>query len=928
MKGLGVPRTPLPLVATGQQQQPTKRFRPWRDLPVVVWLLLVVVATLVHPWLAAPRWLMLHLLFLGAISHAILVWSEHFALALLHARATEADVRRQTVRLVLLNGGAALVVTGVLTAWWPVTVLGAAAVAGAAGWHGASLYRRLRGSLGGRFTTTVRYYVAAAAMLPLGAVLGTLLAHGLASATAAQVRLAHAQLNVLGWMGLTILGTLVTLWPTLLRTRMDDATLPAARRALPVLVAGLLAAAGGAVAGLLWVTAAGLAAYLAGALLLLVPLARTARRRPPHTFAAGSVGAGMVWLVVLLVVLLGGTARAAAGGGWAVAATTLDDVAPYLAAGVAASVLLGALSHLVPVAVSRGPAAAKAAHAVMDRGGAFRLVAAHGALVVTALPVASLVRVLASTLYLVSMAAFLPLMVLAMRAARRAAAPPDDAPGASSPTTPGPAPRRRVQAVTGLVAVTAVVALGAGLDQNAVGGALATAAGRTTGAADAAAAATGETRTVEVEARDMRFWPATVSVPAGTHLVLEVTNTDVADVHDLVLESGQGTGRLAPGESATVDVGVVTAPLDGWCSIAGHRAMGMTFAITLDGTLDGAGDGAGDDTSDDTGDPMAGHDMAGADAAAGTDATSAADDVVPGAEPPAGFTAHDAVLPDLPAPRADGAPTVHRQTLEIVEKEVEVAPGVTQTLWTFGGSAPGPTLHGRVGDVFEITLVNHGSMGHSVDFHASALAPDEPMRTIAPGESLVYRFTAERAGVWMYHCSTMPMTAHIANGMAGAVVIEPDDLPAVDRSYLLVQSELYLGPQGGTVDVDQALAAEGEDLVVFNGYADQYAARPLEATAGERVRVWVLDAGPNRPSSFHVIGSQFDRTWAEGAYLLGSADGPADGRDGGSQALALQPAQGGFVETVFPEPGHYPFVTHVMADAERGARGVFDVSAP
>ncbi|MCA5894243.1 multicopper oxidase domain-containing protein [Isoptericola sp. NEAU-Y5] len=908
-----MPRTQLPLVATSRPETRTKRFRPWRDLPVVVWLLLVVVATLVHPWLPAPRWLMLHLLFLGAISQAILVWSEHFALALLHARATESDVRRQNARLITLNAGTALVVVGVLTAWWPVTVAGAAGVATAAAWHGIALYRRLRRALGTRFATTVHYYVAAAAMLPLGAVLGTLLAHGLGSTTAVQVRLSHALLNVLGWMGLTILGTLVTLWPTLLRTRMDDASLPAARRALPVLVVGLLAAAAGAVVDVLWLTAGGLAAYLAGTVVLFVPLVRTVRKRPPRTFAAASVGLGMVWFVVLLAVLLVGTTRAAAGGGWAVAAATLDGVAPYLAAGVAAPVLLGALSHLVPVSVSRGPAAAKAGHAVMDRGGWFRVVAAHGALVVTALPVASLVRVLTSTLYLGAMAAFLPLMVLAMRTARRAATspPPDDA----------PAPRRTLQAVTGLVAVVAVVALGAGLDQTAVGGALASAAGRTSGGASTAVAPTGETRTVEVEARDMRFFPAGVTVPAGTHLVLEVTNTDPAEVHDLVLDGGASSGRLAPGESATVDVGVVDGPQDGWCSIVGHRAMGMTFAVGVEG------EPAAGDTSAETSGDAAGHDMS-AHGGTADPSRSAADDVVRGAEPPAGFEAHDAVLPDLPAAPADGEPTVHRRTLEVVEQEVEVAPGVTQTLWTFDGAAPGPTLHGRVGDVFEITLVNHGSMGHSVDFHASSLAPDEPMRTIAPGESLVYRFTAERAGVWMYHCSTMPMTAHIANGMAGAVVIEPDDLPEVDRSYLMVQSELYLGPQGGTVDVDEALAAQGEDLVVFNGYADQYAAQPLAATVGERVRVWVLDAGPNRASSFHVIGSQFDRTWAEGAYLLGSADAPADGALGGSQALSLAPAQGGFVETVFPEAGHYPFVTHVMADAERGARGVFEATAP
>src|SRR5690606_36393357 len=107
---------------------------------------------------------------------------------------------------------------------------------------------------------------------------------------------------------------------------------------------------------------------------------------------------------------------------------------------------------------------------------------------------------------------------------------------------------------------------------------------------------------------------------------------------------------------------------------------------------------------------------------------------------------------------------------------------------------------GKVGDRYVITLVNDGSLGHSIDFHAGALAPDEPMRTIDPGEELTYAFTATRSGIWMYHCSTMPMSLHIANGMAGAVIIDPPDLPAVDREYLVVQSELYLGPEGEIAD--------------------------------------------------------------------------------------------------------------------------------
>jgi nitrite reductase (NO-forming) len=268
-------------------------------------------------------------------------------------------------------------------------------------------------------------------------------------------------------------------------------------------------------------------------------------------------------------------------------------------------------------------------------------------------------------------------------------------------------------------------------------------------------------------------------------------------------------------------------------------------------------------------------------------------------------------------------------TLTVEEVELEVAPGVRQKRWTFDGAVPGPTLHGRVGDTFDVTLVNHASMGHSVDFHAGERAPDEVMRTIPPGGSLTYRFTASRAGVWMYHCSTMPMSAHIAAGMHGAVVIEPDDLPAVDRSYLLVQSEVHLDGDGRSTvrEVDAAsAAADTPDAVVFNGVANQYLARPLSARVGDRVRLWVLAAGPNRGSAFHVVGGQFDTVWAEGASLLRRGAGPSGGGGGGSQVLALAPAQGGFVEIAPREPGSYPFVTHVMADAERGARGLLRVT--
>ena len=120
------------------------------------------------------------------------------------------------------------------------------------------------------------------------------------------------------------------------------------------------------------------------------------------------------------------------------------------------------------------------------------------------------------------------------------------------------------------------------------------------------------------------------------------------------------------------------------------------------------------------------------------------------------------------------------------------------------------------------------------------------------------------------------------------------------------------------------LVSERPDAVVFNGYHNAYDHAPLEVKVGQRVRIWLLDAGPDRPLSFHVVGGQFDRTWSEGDWLLGSARSPS--RTGGSQSLALAVAQGGFVEVVFDEPGRYPLVNHVMIDAERGATGVFHVT--
>jgi nitrite reductase (NO-forming) len=404
---------------------------------------------------------------------------------------------------------------------------------------------------------------------------------------------------------------------------------------------------------------------------------------------------------------------------------------------------------------------------------------------------------------------------------------------------------------------------------------------------------TGHTTTVAVTANGMRYQPDHISVPAGDRLVIVLTNTDTRR-HDLVLATGARTGMLGNNASARLDAGVIGGTVQGWCSRPGHRQAGMTLTIT---TITATS------SSTSPTPPMSGM----AQPPAGTPRVDAM------AKPGAGFTARDASLAPAPTGR------VHRVTLRAQEVEREVATGVTQKLWTFNGTAPAPVLRGRLGDIFEITLINDSTMEHGIDFHAEALAPDTAMRTIEPGQHTVYRFTAMKAGIWMYHCSAMPMLHHIGNGMYGALIIDPPDLTPVDHECVLVQSEFHLGAQGEPGDLAK-MQANQPDAVVFNGYASQYAFRPLNARADQRVRIWLLDAGPNRGSAFHVVGAQFDTVYIEGAYRLRPPD------PGGAQVLDLAPAGGGFVETVFAEPGTYPFLTHIMADADRGARGAFEVT--
>jgi nitrite reductase (NO-forming) len=281
--------------------------------------------------------------------------------------------------------------------------------------------------------------------------------------------------------------------------------------------------------------------------------------------------------------------------------------------------------------------------------------------------------------------------------------------------------------------------------------------------------------------------------------------------------------------------------------------------------------------------------------------------------------AYDATLPPVPA----GDLVKVQMTLK--DMVVEVAPGVKYNTWAFDGhGAPGPVVHVREGQTVEMTLTNGGSIPHSIDFHAARIAPNVAFRDVAPGESFRFRFTASDPGVFMYHCGTKPVLAHIANGMYGAIVVDPaKSLPAADNEYVLVASEWYLNGDGieAPASLDMAKArAMMPDWTTFNGYANQYVTHPLTAKPGETTRFYVVAAGPTLDTNFHVVGGLLDRAWINADLT----NPPQNGVQ-----TVLVPAGGGAVFDVkLDKEGLYPFVSHAFAHVDLGQVGLLKVGNP
>ena len=313
---------------------------------------------------------------------------------------------------------------------------------------------------------------------------------------------------------------------------------------------------------------------------------------------------------------------------------------------------------------------------------------------------------------------------------------------------------------------------------------------------------------------------------------------------------------------------------------------------------------------------MAGMAMPGATSTSGTVATPSFAGIAP-ANADAIAAAHAAFPATLP-PAPAGA--VANVTLDIAHTTVSIAPGIKYDAWTFGDSAPGPVIHVRQGQTVNVTLRNSSPMPHSVDFHAAQVAPNLDFSDVLPGKTKTFSFVASVPGVFMYHCGTAPAFVHIANGMYGAIVVEPNNMPAADREYVLVGSEWYLNKAGlnGPASLDLTKAQQmTPDWVTWNGYAGQYKTHPLTADPGQTVRFWVVDAGPSLNTEFHVVGTVLSRAWINADLV----DAPQH-----DIQTAIVPAGGGGVFDVkIDKPGIYPFVSHSFASVQMGQVGLLNV---
>ena len=257
------------------------------------------------------------------------------------------------------------------------------------------------------------------------------------------------------------------------------------------------------------------------------------------------------------------------------------------------------------------------------------------------------------------------------------------------------------------------------------------------------------------------------------------------------------------------------------------------------------------------------------------------------------------------------------KALTVVAEDIVryVADDVPCAGWSYDGTIPGRAFRVVEGDTVDVTFrVDPSSNAHhSLDFHSAKTPPNENFRTIEPGEELQWSFVAKYPGAYMYHCGTPRILMHIGAGMYGAMIVDPKQGWPAAQELVFVQSDLYLKDGPDTVkapDYAKMLGGGAMDYVVFNGHASQYVDNPIAVKAGEPVRIFVVNAGPNVWSSFHVVGTVFDRV---------CVNANPKNELFGLQSITIGPGDSAAVEFTLDDPGVYPAVNHAFGHAAHGA---------
>ncbi len=260
--------------------------------------------------------------------------------------------------------------------------------------------------------------------------------------------------------------------------------------------------------------------------------------------------------------------------------------------------------------------------------------------------------------------------------------------------------------------------------------------------------------------------------------------------------------------------------------------------------------------------------------------------------------------------------------VEIVAQDriVEIKKDMNYSAWTFNGTVLGPAIRAVQGDTIHVTVRNEAAMVHSVDFHSAEVVPEEGYQNVAPGESFEWEFTAQYPGAYMVHCGTAPVLMHIASGMYLPMIVDPSEKmfePATE--VVLSQSEFYVMEGEDDVyvtDTANLFANNTAPLVMaFNGHANQYVDEPIKVPAGELVRFYVVNMGPNVWSSFHIVGAIFSH-----AYMNANPKNVFEGMQG----ISIGPGDGVCVETTFAAPGTYIAVNHSFGHAAHGALALIE----